>query len=219
MTRTETKVLIADDHEIFRRGLLDALKDDPGLKVVGEAGDGEQALRLADELRPDVAVLDIKMPKADGLEVARRLRERSLPVEVVVLTMYDDVGVFNEALDRGVKGYVLKDSAAMEIIGAIRSVLAGRHYFSPAVSGLLVSRAAERDAFMRLHPGLQELTPAEWRVLRLVAERKTSKEIADLVGVSFRTVENQRTAISNKLGLKGSNSLLMFAIENRSRLA
>ncbi len=219
MTQAETRVLIADDHEIFRRGLLDALKAEPSLKVVGEAGDGDEALRLAEELRPDVAVLDIKMPKADGLEVARRLRDRGLPVEVVVLTMYDDEGMFNEALDRGVKGYVLKDSAATEIIVAIKSVLAGRHYFSPAVSGLLVSRAAERDRFLRDHPGLKELTPAEWRVLRLVAERKTSKEIADLVGVSFRTVENQRTAISNKLNLKGSNSLLMFAIENRSRLS
>lgn len=219
MTQTETKVLIADDHEIFRRGLLDALKGEPSLKVVGEAGDGEQALRLAVELRPDVAVLDIKMPKADGLEVARRLKEAGSPVEVIILTMYDDPETFGAALERGVKGYVLKDSAATEIIGAIRSVLAGRHYFSPAVSGLLVSRAAERDRFLREHPGLKELTPAEWRVLRLVAERKTSEEIADLVGVSFRTVENQRTAISNKLSLKGSNSLLMFAIENRSRFS
>lgn len=90
MTQTETKVLIADDHEIFRRGLLDALKAEPSLKVVGEAGDGERALRLAEELRPDVAVLDIKMPKADGLEVARRLRGAGLPVEVIILTMYDD---------------------------------------------------------------------------------------------------------------------------------
>ena len=219
MTGAETKVLIADDHEIFRRGLLDALKDEPSLRVVGEAADGDRALKLAEELQPDVAVLDIKMPKADGLEVARRLRESGRPVEVVVLTMYDDEEMFNEALDRGVKGYVLKDSAATEIIVAIKSVLAGRHYFSPAVSSLLVNRAADRDVFLREHPGLKELTPAEWRVLRLVAERRTSKEIADLLGVSFRTVENQRASISSKLDIKGSNSLLTFAVANKSRLS
>lgn len=216
---TETKILIADDHEIFRRGLLDALKAEPNLKVVGEASDGAEALRLAEELRPDVAVFDIKMPKFDGLEVAKRMRELKLPVEVVILTMYDDEDMFNEALDHGVKGYVLKDSAATEIVVAIKSVLAGRHYLSPAVSTLLVNRAAERDAFARENPGLKELTPAEWRVLRLIAERKTSKEIADVIGVSFRTVENQRTSISGKLNVKGSNSLLMFAVENRSRLS
>lgn len=216
---TETKVLIADDHEIFRRGLLDALKDEPSMKVVGEAEDGAQALRMAEALRPQVVVLDIKMPKADGLEVAGRLREAGLPLEVVILTMYDDEDIFNAALDRGVKGYVLKDSAATEIIGAIKSVLAGRHYFSPAVSTLLVNRAAQRDAFLREYPGLKELTPAEWRVLRLVAGRMTSKEIADVIGVSFRTVENQRTSISAKLNIKGSNSLLVFAVENRSRLS
>ena len=215
----EIKVLIADDHEIFRRGLLDALKAEPSLHVVGQAQNGTEALRMVEELRPHVAVLDIKMPKPDGLEVARRLREAGLPVEVVILTMYDDEDMLNEALDHGVKGYVLKESASTDIIKAIKSVLAGVSYLSPGVSSHLVNRASERDALLRAYPGLGDLTPAEWRVLRLVAQRKTSKEIAEVIGVSYRTIENQRTEIRGKLKLVGNYSLREFAFDNKSRLS
>lgn len=215
----ETEILIADDHPMFRSGLLDALRAEPSFRVVGEAGNGEEALRLIAELLPRVAVLDVRMPGLDGIEVAGRVREMRLQTEVVILTMYDDEATLNEALDRGVRGYVLKDSAATEIIGSVRAVLAGRNYISPAVSTYLVRRAEARDALVREFPALAELTPAEWRVLRLVAEYKTSKEIAAETGKNYRTVENQRGSISSKLNLQGSHSLLKFATENKSRLS
>lgn len=127
--------------------------------------------------------------------------------------------VFNEALSVGVKGYVLKDSAATDIIGGIRSVLAGQYYISPAISDFLVNRGANRESLRRQRPGLDSLTPSERRVLRLIADGKTSKEIAADLGINYRTVENHRTNINTKLDIQGSHSLLRFALENKSLLA
>ena len=217
---TEIKVLIADDHPIFRRGLREALEAEPSLRVVDVAEDGAEALRKAEALRPDVAVLDVEMPRLSGIEAAKRLREFEPPVEVIILTMYKDEDIFNQALSLGVKGYVLKDSAATDVIAGIRKVLAGEHYISPALSTFLVNRRAGHDALVREHPGLEKLTPTEWLVLRRIADYKTSKEIAAELGTSHRTVENHRNNISRKLNLEGggSHALLRFAAENKPRL-
>ena len=212
-------VMIADDHPIFRKGLREVIEEGSGLLVVGEAGDGEAALRLAEEKRPAVAVLDIDMPRMSGFELVEEFGRRSLPVAVVFLSMHKDESMFNEALRLGVRGYVLKESAATDIVAGIRAVAAGQHFISPALSTYLVKRGDRLSALAREQPGLGALTPAERRVLKLIADNKTSREIAAELFVSHRTVENHRTNICQKLGLRGSHSLLKFALEHKSELS
>jgi DNA-binding NarL/FixJ family response regulator len=211
-------VLIADDHPIFRRGLREVIEDS-GLTVVGEAEDGAAALRLAEDLRPCIAVLDIDMPHLNGLEVVREFKRKQLPIAVVFISMHKDEGLLNEAVGTGVRGYVIKDSAADDIVACIRAVAGGQHYISPALSTWLVNRNERLAAFVQERPGLGSLTPAERRVLKLIAENKTSKDIAGELFVSYRTVENHRSNICQKLGLQGSHSLLKFALEHKSQLS
>ena len=212
-------VLIADDHPIFRKGLREVIEADESLSVVGEAGDGAAALGLLEELRPQVAVLDIDMPRMNGFELVQELRRKNLPVEVVFLSMHKDEAMFNEAMRLGVRGYVLKDSAATELTSSIRAVAVGQHFISPALSTYLVHRNERLSAFALEKPGLSALTPSERRVLKLVAENKTSREIAAELFISYRTVENHRSNICQKLGLQGTHSLLKFALEHKAQLS
>src|ERR1051326_9098776 len=137
---TEITIIIADDHPIFRQGLRQIIELEPGLKVLGEAGDGRAALGLLMELKPHIAVLDMNMPHLKGLEVAREIQRQELPIGVIFLTMHDDESMFNEALNVGARGYLLKDSASGDIVTSIRSVAAGQHYISAAISNYLVGR-------------------------------------------------------------------------------
>lgn len=212
------RVVIADDHPIFRRGLREVIEADAGLSIVGEAEDGAAALKLIKELRPEVAVLDIDMPRLNGFELAKELARLNLPVEVVFLTMHKDEDMFNEALSLGVRGYVLKDSAVTDIAASIRAVARGEHYLSPALSNFILNRSRGAAAFAREHAGLGALTQTERRVLQLIAEHKTSREIAAELSISHRTVENHRNNISHKLNLSGSHALLKFALEHKSQL-
>jgi len=209
---------MADDHPMFRGGLRQIIVAQPDLRLVHEASDGEEALRMARELKPAVAILDLDMPKLSGLEVAATVQRERLPVSIIVLTMYREEDMFNEALDLGILGYVLKDSAAEDILQGIRAVAVGQHYLSPAISGFLVNRNARAESLRQAKPGLADLTPAERRILRLVAQSKTSKEIADELGLSTRTVENHRTNIGTKLDLHGVHSLVKFAFDHKSEL-
>ena len=214
----QTPILIADDHPIFRQGLRQIISAQEDLSVVSECEDGQAALLHIRELKPAVAVIDVDMPKLDGFEVAREVRTKKLPVEIIFLTMHKGEDILNESLDLGVRGFVVKDSAVTEIVGAIRAVLSGHHFISPSVSGYLVNRATRTAKLGHDKPGLHELTPSERRILALVAENKTSREIAALLGVSTRTIENHRVNICQKLDLRGSNALLKFALDNRSNL-
>ncbi len=212
------RIVIADDHPIFRRGLCDVIEADPGLRLVGQAANGEEAIRLIDEVRPDVAILDVQMPKLSGLQAGRVLLQRPSPVKLVLLTMLEDEDLLNEALNLGIPAYVLKENAVEELLSAVRSVADGKTFISASLSGLLLGRRARADALRRRAPGLESLTPAERRILKLIAEDKTSKEIADVVGCAVRTVETHRQNISQKLALSGSHSLLKFAYDNKSAL-
>ena len=205
------RILIADDHPIFRRGLRESLETDASLVVVAEAENGAEALDLLHSLDVHIAVLDIDMPVKDGFVVARTLAERQSEVAVIFLTMHQDEYFFRAALEAGVKGYVLKDSAVLEIINCIKTVAAGKHYLSPRLSTFLVPRTETQAASTKL-------TPTETKIIKLIAQYKTSKEIADLLCVSQRTVENHRARISDKLNLKGSHALLKFALEHQEQI-
>lgn len=216
--KSEIRVVIADDHPVFRQGLRQVIEMEDGLSVIGEAGDGAQALRMIQDLAPDVAVLDINMPGLLGFDVVREIRQRGLRARVIFLTMYKDERMFNEALNAGALGYLLKDSAVGDIVGGIRAVASGQYYITPSISGYLVNRAARSTALSEKTLGLHDLTPTELRILKLIAEYKTSKEIAAQLFISYRTVENHRTSICNKLGIHGSNALIKFALEHRYEL-
>jgi DNA-binding NarL/FixJ family response regulator len=211
-------VLIADDHPIFRTGLRQVIETDPDVRVVAEAGDGDEALAIIQSVGPDVAVLDIDMPGRDGLDVARALRDRRSATRVIFLTLHTDAWFLNAALDAGVQGYVAKESAATEIAGAIRSVHSGQQYVSPVLSSLLINRSRRADALAKELPALDALTPTEMKVLKLVAEIRTTKEIANALCMSPRTVEHHRTSIATKLELHGSHALTRFAVKHQTAL-
>lgn len=211
-------LLIADDHPLLRAGLRQVIATDPRLQIIAEAADGATALELLTTHQPDVAVLDIEMPNLTGFALLRELRAQRLTTAVVFLTMYHEEEMFNEALDLGALGYVLKDSATTDITAAIRAVAAGQPFISPAISAYLFNRATRSTTLTQQLPGLNDLTPTERRVLKLIAENKTSKEIAAELFISYRTVENHRANICQKLDLKGSHSLLKFAFDHKSEL-
>ncbi len=215
---TQIKIVMADDHPIVRQGLRKIIETDKNLLILAEAGNGQTALDLIEEHRPQVAVLDIDMPVMDGFAVVRELQKRRIETEVVFLTMLDEEETFQAAMDLNVRGYVLKDSAADEIVSAIKSVAKGRPFLSPAMSAMLLSRRRRSDELEKQQPGLHLLTPSERRVLKLVADDKTSKEIGEELFVSYRTIEAHRANISRKLNLSGNLALIKFAAANKSEL-
>ncbi len=210
--------MVADDHPLFRKGLVDVVRADAAFEIVREAGDGAEALKFIQELRPAVAVLDIEMPRLSGLEVAIEIQKGRLPVELIFITAYKDPETFDEAMTLGVKGYVLKESATIDIVAGIKAVARGERFISPSLSELLFRRVESAKTLRAERPGLETLTPAERRILKSVSLDRTTKEIADDLGVSYRTVENHRANIARKLGLQGSHSLLKFAYDNKSKL-
>jgi DNA-binding NarL/FixJ family response regulator len=213
----EIRVLIAEDHPIFRKGLREIIEAEPGLKVVAEAGDGLRALELIGTCHPQVAVLDVDMSGKDGLAVAKEVTSLGLDVALILLTMHKNERFFNAALDCGVKGYVLKDCSSGEIVESIRAVRAGRSYVTPLLTDYMLNRG-RAGLLTRNSTPTASLTPAERSVLRLVAEYQTSKEIGASLFVSVRTVDRHRANIAAKLGLAGSHALLQFAIEHKAVL-
>ena len=211
-------VLIADDHPVFRRGLRDVFEEDGRFRVIGEAADGQEALRMIESMRPGVAVLDIRMPKLSGLQVARAIHERRLKTRVVMLTMHPDEELFDEAMDLGAQGYVLKENAVEDVLNAAQSIAVDQFFISQSLSGLLVGRRTNARRLVQECDGLAVLSPAERRVLRLIASDNTSKEIASELEISVRTVDSHRQNISEKLGLFGSHSLLKFAFDHKAEL-
>lgn len=210
------KIIIADDHPIFLSGLKQILAADQSIEIIGEAGNGEKAIELVNELKPEIAILDIDMPKKTGLEALKELSNSG--TKFIFLTMYAEEDIFDEAMNLGIKGYVLKDSAVNDIIECIHTVSDNNYYISPSVSNFLINRKKRFNELRNNNPKIDQLTPSEKTILKYISENMTSKEIAEILFLSYRTIENHRTNISNKLDLKGSHSLLKFAIENKNLL-
>jgi DNA-binding NarL/FixJ family response regulator len=212
------RILIADDHPIFREGLVKTIERHESFSLVGQAADGAEALEKVKMLRPDILVLDVEMPRMNGIDVARAVHKEALPTDVVFLTMYKDAAYFNTAMDLGVRGFLLKDSVAGELVNCLRVVSEGEYYISPSIAHLLVERKKRTAAFVHTIPALKQLTPAELNVLNMLAENMTNKEIAEKLFVSIRTVENHRLHICQKLDIKGPHKLLQFALEHKAEL-
>lgn len=211
-------IVIADDHPLVRTGLRQVIESDATLRIVGEAGDGESALALVRERRPRITILDLEMPLLSGLQTAKRIVTEHLPTAVIILTMFDDEELFIEAMETGVLGFVLKDSASMDILRAVRMVAAGRYFISPALANYALRDRKGKASSTEQRLGLSRLSPSERRILRLVANEHTSPQIAELLSISIRTVENHRQNICAKLGLSGVNSLVRFALTHKSEL-
>ena len=211
-------VYIVDDHPVFRHGLRQIVEADPAFKVVGEAGDGATALQQMRELPPDVAIIDINLPELGGVALVRALRTLEAPPTCLMLTLDSEESTFNAALDAGASGYILKEDALDLVLLGLKTVAAGTVFLSPRIAGWLLRRQQRISALKQEFTGLAGLTATERRVLQLVGENQTSKEIARELCMSHRTVEKHRSNICRKLGLQGANRLLQFAIEHRSEL-
>lgn len=217
MEKSKT-IIIADDHPIVRQGILDIVKQNPSFQIIHQCGTGEDALHKIRELKPDVVLLDISMPGMSGIEVIRKARKENIQSEFIILTMYNDEDYFEEAMDLGVKGYLLKENALLDLKNCLKSILEGEYYICPSLSGYLVRKKEKKKSLLAAVPALDLLTKTERKVLSLLSKNKTSREIAEEMFVSVRTVQNHRNNLCQKLNLKGPNALLEFAIRNRSEL-
>ena len=211
-------IIIADDHPIFREGIEGIINKDKNYKIIASCGNGIEALEKIEELKPDIAILDIDMPKMNGLDIAKKLGESKNACKIIILTIYKDEEYFREAMDKGIKGYLVKDCIANELTECIEYIKNGKHYISPVISDYLISRRDREKQLEKERPEIKQLTAAEKNVLRLLAENKTSKQIADELFISEKTVQNHRNNIAQKLNIKGPHKLLEFAMKNQSSL-
>jgi DNA-binding NarL/FixJ family response regulator len=201
------KVMIADDHGIVRSGLRMLLERQPDIEVVGEASDGAEAREMAIRERPDLAILDVKMPKLTGLQATREIRAQAPDVAILILSMYDDERYLFEALKAGASGYVLKAQADSDLIDAVRAVERGEPFLTPEAQ-----RALIQDVLGESSNREDELTPREQEVVKLVAEAHTNREIAGILHLSEKTVENHRSNAMRKLGMRDRVELVRYAI-------
>ena len=208
---TALRILLADDHTVVRQGLRKVLEERPEWQVVAEAGDGRDAVRLAEEFRPDVAVVDVAMPLLNGIEATRQITKRVPQTKVLVLSMYSDEAYVTQMLKAGATGYLLKDSADVDLLQAVQAVSQGKSFFSPAVARLMsddYARQRGENAVDRY----ESLSEREREIFQLVAEGKTNKEIAALLFISPSTVETHRARIMEKLDLHSAAEIVLYAV-------
>lgn len=216
--KNQIRIVIADDHPIFRQGLRTILEANKNFIIAGDAADGIEVIAMIEKERPDVVILDVDMPGKNGVEVVEAFRDAKKPPTFIFLTMFKEKDLFDEAMELGVQGYVLKDSALTEIADCIRTVTTGKFYISPVLSTFVVQRSTTLRQFSKKNPAIEKLTPVEISILKFVGNNKTSKEIAAQMNISVRTVEHHRAHIAEKLQLKGSGALLTFALKHKGLL-
>jgi two-component system, NarL family, response regulator NreC len=209
--RKLVNILLADDHEVVRKGLKALLSAEPDFNIIGEAGDGIDTVELVSKLQPDIVILDLMMPGINGLEVTRRLCKKNPGVGIIILSMHSNEAYVLEALSSGAKAYVLKESPPEELILGIREVIAGRRYLSSPLSETSIDSYSRKAEISDAEP-FSCLTAREREILLLLAQGKNNAEIADKLSISTRTVETHRTNLMHKLGLHNHAQLMQFAI-------
>ena len=207
--RRKIRILLADDHRMVRQGFKLILQAQSDMEVVGEAGNGREAVELAGSLRPDVVVIDVTMPELNGIEATRRIRQISPLIRIVALSVHRDGVYVREIVRAGAEGYILKESGDTELINAVRAVADGNSYLSPEVAGAVL-----KDYRKHATNPIDLLTSREREVLQQIAEGKTNKEIATSLNLSVYTVDGHRTRIMEKLGLHSTGELVRFAVRN-----
>jgi DNA-binding NarL/FixJ family response regulator len=207
-------VFLADDHAVVRDGLRHLLEAQPDIKVVGDAANGRQTLQLIDRLNPDVAIMDIAMPELNGIEAARKIRTDCPSTQVIILSIYSTEEHVSRALQAGARGYVLKESAGIEVVNAVRAVHSGHHYLSQKLSDRLIDDYLHQIKSSGERDPLARLSSREREVLQLVVEGKSSAEIAEVLSLSVKTVETYRSRIFRKLDIDDLPSLVKFAIQH-----
>lgn len=207
------RLIIADDHPLLIQGLISILKEEENIQVLGQASDGVMALELIRKFDPDIAILDIQMPAPGGLQIAELLRNENNKTKLIVLTMFKEESLIKRVLKLGVRGYVLKENAIDDIIDSINIVYEGGIYLSNNVSEVIRDNSSDL-----LSGSYQILTPTEKKILRLIGEGKSSKEIANELFISSKTVENHRGNICKKLGVTGFSALIKYALSNKMTL-
>jgi DNA-binding NarL/FixJ family response regulator len=206
------RILLADDHRLMRSGVRLMLEREPDLSVVGEASDGREAVSLAKTLKPDVVVMDIGMPNLNGIEAAHQMTDENAVLPIVIVSMHSDESYVLRALKAGARGYLLKDSAEADLIKAVHVVYAGKSFFSPAVSRVLLDDYVRKLKRSGTEDAYDMLTPREREVLQLIAEGKSNKDIANLLNLSVYTVESHRSNLMEKLNLRGLPELILYAV-------
>jgi len=209
---SEIRILLADDHTVMRSGLRALLERQAGFEVVAEASDGNEAVLKADAQKPNVAVVDIGMPKLNGIEAVRQITAKHPEISVVILSMHADEGYVLRALKAGARGYLLKDSAEADLISAIRAVHEKKAFFSPAISKLLAEDYLRQLQQRAVEDSYELLTPRERQILQLLAEGRSNKEVAQDLNLSLYTVETHRSNILQKLNLRGIPELILYAV-------
>ena len=205
-------MLLADDHAIVRRGLRSLLESEPGVTVVAEAADGLEAIRLSEEHDPELVILDVAMPKLNGIDVAARLQKLKRPPSVIILSMHADESYIIRALAAGARAYLLKDATDEDLLPAVRTVAAGKPFFSPAVTGVLVEDYVRQLQTRGLTDSYHLLTDREKEVLQLLAEGRSNKEVATLLDLGLSTVETHRANLMQKLNLHNTAEIVLYAV-------
>jgi DNA-binding NarL/FixJ family response regulator len=206
------RILLVDDHQLMRSGVRLMLEREPDISVVGEASDGREAVSLVKTLKPEVVVMDIGMPNLNGIEAALQMTQENPDLAIVIVSMHSDESYVLRALKAGARGYLLKDSAEADLIKAIHVVYAGKSFFSPAVSKVLLDDYVRKLRRSGTEDAYDLLTPREREILQLIAEGKSNKDIANLLGLSVYTVESHRSNLMGKLNLRGLPELILFAV-------